>query len=440
MPADPDPTAAPSGNPLATRDQLALEDLAMRLHRSQPVREAIARCRQLMQADPRSRTASGEATLEVDLNEQSFLACGVTAAANPDDPKVYWGLNLPHKWFGRDVAGSRTGIDNPDNVYRMIEIVAQSSYVITGHVPAIPPADVSFTIFPVWPGVIDAKGGVFPPALGGITLKELDIDRSGAFTLSLDPSPAAGRRNHLQVKPGANVVFVRDSMADWARETPLYLSVKRVSGPPVKAPRDEEALCRVAAENVERSVRFWLDLPAHYYYRGEVNRLVTVSNPAFAKGGQFTANGNLDLGPDEAYVLTLDPLGADYVSVQLADLFGSSLDYAHHTASLGESQMAPNADGTITYVVSLKDPGVYNWLDPVGLDRTLFMFRYQGYDPDRVTPEAAIRLEKTVKVSELGKVLPRETRWVTAQERREQLAERLAAYDRRLSEVFSSVQ
>lgn len=439
MPIDHDHTTGPSGNPLATENQLALEALAMRLHRSQPVREAIARSRQLMQSDPRAKTASGKSTLDVDLIEQSFLACGITAAMNPDDPKVYWGYNLAHKWFGQAVEGSRTGIDNPDNVYRMIAIDAQSSYVITGRVPAIPPVDVSFTIFPVWPGIIDAKG-VFPPALGGVTLKELAIDPSGTFILSVDPSPAAGRRNHLQIKPGANVVFVRDSMSDWARETPLYLSVKRVSGPPVKPPRDEATLSCIAAENVERSVRFWLDLPAHYYYRGEVNRLVTVSNPAFAKGGQFTANGNLDLGPDEAYVLTLDPLGADYVSVQLADLFGSSLEHARHTASLSQAQMAPNADGTITYVASLKDPGVYNWLDPVGLDRTLFMFRYQGYDPDRVTPEAAIRLEKVVKLSELENVLPRETRRVTTQERRQQLAERLAAYNRRLSEEFSSVQ
>jgi hypothetical protein len=439
MPTGPKHTAAPSGNPLATQAQLVLEDLAMRLHRSQPVREAIARCRELLQADPRAKTASGRATLEIDLNEQSFLACGITAAANPDDPKVYWGLNLPHNWFGRKVEGSRTGIDNPDNVYRMIAIDDQSSYVTSGRVPAVPPVDVSFTVFPVWPGVIDAKG-VFPPALGGVTLKELDVDPSGQFILSADPSPAAGRRNHLQVKPGANVVFVRDSMSDWAREMPLYLSVRRVAGPPVKPPRDEETLSRIAAQNVERSVRFWLDLPAHYYYRGEVNRLVTVSNPAFAKGGQFTANGNLDLRPDEAYVLTLDPLGADYVSVQLADLFGSSLDYAHHTASLSQSQMALNEDGTITYVISLKDPGVYNWLDPAGLDRVLFMFRYQGYDPDRVTPEAAIRLERTVKCSELEKVLPRETRWVAPQERDRQLAERLATYNRRLSEVFSSVQ
>jgi len=429
-------TATVSGNPLATKDQLALEDLAMRLYRSQPVQEAKERSRQIMQADPRAKTASGKATLDLDLNELSFNACANTAAATPDDPKVYWGINLPHRWFGREIQGSRCGIDNPDNTYRMMAIDDQSSYVVTGHVPRTPPVDVSFTVFPVWPGIITNATGAFPAALGGIRLKDLEVDSSGAFTISLDPSPANGRRNHVQIKPGANVLFVRDSMSDWSNETPLYLSIKRVSGPPAKPRRDEDALMRLAAENVERSARFWLNLPAHYYYLTKANQLAVTQNPAFAtKGGQFTANGNFKLEPDDAYVLTLDPLGVDYVSVQVADLYGASLDYAHHTASLSASQMARNADGTITYVLSLTDPGVYNWLDPVGLDTGLFMFRYQGYDPDKVTPKTAIRLEKVVKLSQLTSVLPKETRWVTAEERRKQLAERLAAYNRRLSEV-----
>jgi hypothetical protein len=414
---------------------LALEDLAIRLYRSHPVEEAKARGRRLLQADPRAQTKSGKATLELDLNEIAFLACGITATANPDDPKIYWGLNLPHRWFGRDVPGSRCGIDNPDNAYRLMAIDDQSSYVVTGHVPPVPPVDVSFTVFPVWPGIIDAEG-VFPGALGGIRLADIEVDSAGAFTLTLDPMPANGRRNHLQVRPGACNLFVRDSMSDWARETPLQLSIKRVSGPPLKPLRDEAALMQLAAENVERSVKFWMHLPAKYYYHTGPNQLTVKPNPAFAtKGGQFTANGNFKLAPDEAYVFTLDPLGVSYVSVQLADLYGASLDYAHHTASLNRSQMVPNADGTLTYVLSLKDPGVHNWLDPTGLDTGLFMFRYQGYDPDKVTPQTAIRSEKVVKLDQLRSVLPKETRWVTPEQRRQQLAERLAAYNRRLAEV-----
>jgi len=435
----PQPPKGPaSGNPLATQDQVALEDLAIRLYLSQSVERAMERGRRIMRSDPRAQSISGKATLELDLNELAFGACAIAACDNPDDPKVYWGINMPHRWFGREVPGSRCGIDNPDNAYRWIAIDDQSSYVVTGRIPPTAPVDVTFTVFPVWPGVIETKGGIFPASLGGISLNEIEVE-SGAFTLSLDPSPANGRRNHLQVRPGAKLLFVRDSMSDWSRETPIYLSVKRVSGPPAKALRDEATLREVAAQNVDRSAQFWLDLPAHYYYHGEANRLFITTNPAIAKGGQFTGNGHFKLAEDEAYVLTLDPLGASYLSLQLADLYGASLEYAQHTSSLTKSQMAINADGTLTYVLSIKDPGIYNWLDPTGLDAGLFMFRYQGYDPAKVSPEKAIRFEKLVKLSQLHSVLPKETRRVTAEERRRQLAERLASYIRRLSEVFAAV-
>jgi hypothetical protein len=370
-----------------------------------------------------------------DLAELSFQACYIAAIDTPDDPKVFWGINMPRRWFGRDVPGSRCGIDNPDSVYRMISIDSQSTYVVAGRVLGTPPVNVSFTVFPVWPGLIDSASGEFPPALGGVSLKDLDVDASGSFTLTLSPSPAKGQRNHVQLRPGAKALFIRDTMSDWARETPLYLSVKRVDGPPPKVRRDEETLSQVAAKNVEQSARYWAALPAHYYYRTGPNELSVKENPAFAKGGQYTANGNFLLKEDEAYVFTLDPLGAGYLGVQLADLYGAALDYAHHTSSLTQAQMATNADGTLTYVLSIKDPGVYNWLDPTGLDRGLYMFRYHAYDPDKLTPEAAIRMEKTVKLSELDSVLPKGTRRVTPEERRQQLAERLSAYNRRLDET-----
>lgn len=422
-------------NPLATRQQIEAEDLAIHLYGSSAVQQAMERGRQIMRRDPRAATESGQATVESDLQELSFAACAITAVADPTDPKVYWSINLPHRWFGRSVPGSRCGIDNPDNAYRLIALHEQSSYRLTGRVPPEPPADVSFTVFPVWPGVIDAEG-IFPAALGGISLKEIELDASGHFALSLDATPAQGRRNHVQLKPGTCNLFVRDSMSDWSRETPLYLAIERLSGPAAPPePRDQAALVQQAARNVDRSVRFWLDLPSKYYYLAGPNRMAVTTNPAIAKGGQFTGNSHFELTDDQAYVLTLAPQDAAYVSVQLADLYGASLEYADHTSSLNASQVVANADGTLTYVLSRRDPGVHNWLDPVGLDRGLIMFRYQGYDAERLRLDAAVQMERVVALSQLDTVLPAHTRRVTLGERRRQLAERRAAYDRRLVET-----
>src|SRR5689334_42332 len=75
------------GNPLATPDQVAMEDLAMRLYRSNPVKDAMDRWRKLYKADPRASTASGKRTVDQDLNELSFQACYIAAIDTPDDPK-----------------------------------------------------------------------------------------------------------------------------------------------------------------------------------------------------------------------------------------------------------------------------------------------------------------------------------------------------------------
>ena len=88
-------------------------------------------------------------------------------------------------------------------------------------------------------------------------------------------------------------------------------------------------------------------------------------------------------------------------------------------------------------MLSLEDPGVYNWLDPTGLDAGLMMFRYQGYNLETVTPERAMAQQKVVKLSQLAHALPEETQWVSATERRRQVDARLAAYNLRLRETMA---
>jgi len=419
------------GNPLATKDQLATEAMAMRLFQSAPVRAAMARSRAQLQADERARTRSGAARLGLYVDEMSFLACTEAAARNADHPSFTWTLNLPHRWFGRDVPGSRSGVDNPDNAYRMLPIEPQAAYVITGRVPPTPAANVSFNVFDEYPG-----NGADSRSLGTITLADLALGPDRSFRLTADATPAAGRANHLQLAPAGKLIFVRDSMADWARETPLALKAERVSGP-APQPLREAALAEASAAIIDKAQAYWSQMMARYYFFAPPNKLTQVQNLAFVKGRQFTMNSHFRLAPDEAYVLTLDPMGVKYVGLQLSDLWGASLDYARHTASLSNGQVRPNPDGAITYVLSLNDPGVHNWLDPTGLEMGTFMFRYQGFDPAKVQPrpETAIRQEAVVKLADLDHALPPGTPRVTAEGRRQQLAARLAAYNRRIAEA-----
>ncbi|MGH6782340.1 MAG: hypothetical protein ACREB5_09570, partial [Sphingomonadaceae bacterium] len=156
--------------------------------------------------------------------------------------------------------------------------------------------------------------------------------------------------------------------------------------------------------------------------------------PRVRPGGRgFSTGGHFKLGPDEAWVVTLRPLGAASMGFQLTDPWGVAYDYVGRTSSLNDAQAKPNADGSYTFVVSQRDPGVYNWLDPEGQAAGLFAVRWQSL-PQGAVPGVAIKDARVVSLAQLKQTLPVETKLVTPDERKAQQAERAASYMRRLSQ------
>ena len=56
--------------------------------------------------------------------------------------------------------------------------------------------------------------------------------------------------------------------------------------------------------------------------------------------------------------------GADYFTVPLSNIWGTTLDIVDRTGSLNKAQSVPNEDGTYTYVISPTDPGVQTGSTP----------------------------------------------------------------------------
>ena len=418
-----------SANPLATPAQREIEALALRLFESDAVQRTLARLRPLFIADPRARTAAGHATLEQNLREIVFSAATCAASMDPANPRVCWTINLPHRWFGRDVPGSRHGVDNPDNIYRVIAIDDRSRYELRGRVPPAPAPDVSFTVFSAYPG-----NGEDSHSLGVLTLAELEVDVDGHFTLGVDPAPADGRRNHLQVKPGAKLLFVRDSMHDWATESPIELEVTRLSGP-ASAPVDETELVLRTVQIAERAVPYWIASMPQWFGQRPHNVIPLAGTTNFAYAKQANVGAQWRLADDEALVVTVDPMGAAYLGFQIADPWGATPDYITHSASLNAAQAEANADGTISFVVAPRDPQVPNWIDTVGLNEGTLLIRWQGMAPGALVPERSVRQAGVVKLSDIATLLPSRTRRLTATERAAQIAARAAGYARRLREA-----
>jgi hypothetical protein len=154
-----------------------------------------------------------------------------------------------------------------------------------------------------------------------------------------------------------------------------------------------------------------------------------LSSPKIREGGRWglSSSGHFQLADDEALILTLDPIGAKYLAVQLANGWLGSLDYLHHTASLNLSQAKPNPDGTLTLVVAPKDPGVVNWLDTTGLHEGTLFVRWQKLPETLDAYAQGVRSVRLIKVADLDPALPR----LTQTARKAQLEERAAAYARR---------
>jgi hypothetical protein len=94
--------------------------------------------------------------------------------------------------------------------------------------------------------------------------------------------------------------------------------------------------------------------------------------------------------------------------------------------------MARDADGRYTCVVALRDPGVHNWIDTGGLHQTHAIQKWQGLPRGADGVHQPTIEGRLVKLADLKRVLPPETRWVTPAERAQQLAQREAAFARRL--------
>jgi hypothetical protein len=77
----------------------------------------------------------------------------------------------------------------------------------------------------------------------------------------------------------------------------------------------------------------------------------------------FVSSGHFQLGNNEALVVTLDRLRADYLGFQLSDPWGVAPEYGSRNGSrngsLNRSQAKANPDGTYIYVIAADDPGVY---------------------------------------------------------------------------------
>jgi len=266
--------------------------------------------------------------------------------------------------------------------------------------------------------------------IGIVDFDTLEMDADGNFELIVSPHEHAG--NSFRTEPSENhmLLVVRDAIYDWNRDEPATVQVEMLDAGEVPLKRIEDRHLPRRLRNltnfIRSSAREWI------CRNGDV--VADVGLNAFWTGKEQARGGIqhavyhfmvFDIAEDEALVIEADvPHGGRFWAVQLANLYYDTVDYLNNQSSLNGNQTATDADGKARFVLSLTDPGVANWLDPVGNRRGVAAWRWVHCD-NVTTPRV-----RKVKLADLDQHLPAETATVDPDQRRATIAARGAGIRR----------
>ncbi|KHK89189.1 DUF1214 domain-containing protein [Novosphingobium malaysiense] len=327
-------------------------------------------------------------------------------APRPDCPIFYrdavWAPLIP--WGG----------PASDMVYRWGFLDGRHDYRITGK-----RGTVLFTDFHLFDGYFGAET---MRDLGNFDLDDFALEADGSFEIIASPRPQPG--NWMKLDPTCSNIAIqmRETWWDWANETGTQLHVERIDDEPrtmLWSPEEFRQRLHWAGRLVEQTI-----LRALGY--GKMVRKMAGGENIFSQVlGESGENRNFgaspragyacacwNLEPGQALVIESAVPQARYWSLQLTSPFWDTLDFNHHQTGLNGHQVRIDSDGKVRFVIAHTDPGIHNWLDPMGLPLGQCMYRW--YDGTvSGGPQA-----KLVPVSEIDAHLPADTARVNGDERK----------------------
>ncbi|MCV7215090.1 hypothetical protein H7J51_07310 [Mycobacterium crocinum] len=408
-------------DPVATASQHEQELAALELTEHPTVKEAYRTVAENWLSRAKASDAMRE-RFDAAFAEVMFSAAVWSSNQDKLRPKVSCITRLAHPVGDRQIPGSRWGIDNPDTVYRVIPISGDERYVIRGRVGEHRMTENYFTLWDANMGTVAVLNG-----------KTMDVDSDGSYTITVDSEPANGRGNHVQTTSEAHEFYIRDVLLDWARDDPNHITVERLGGTPGTPARTLGEQAEATAEMMAYFANFTGKL-SHGIYKMPANHfnLAWSADKVGAMKNQVYVMGRFDLGPDETFVVDVKDGGAEYFTVPLSNIWGTTLNIVDRTGSLNKVQSVPNDDGSYTYVISPVDPGVANWIDSDGLREGVLTLRMAEFGEDGPTPDLGAT-GRVVALDRLDDEAPGLAK-VTPEQRAEQLVSRRQAYLRRLPE------
>ncbi len=203
---------------------------------------------------------------------------------------------------------------------------------------------------------------------------------SGEFQVLLSVNkPEYWHGPWLPLRSETTDLLVREYFGDWENEEPGDYRLQRLDSTPTKSPLTLTAAEQLLADTVTQFSQRAPQWKTHIdQARKHLVNKVVMRKTAQGLENNYYGSAWFRISNDEALVIELEDPQALLWSVQLGNVWWESLDYINHTASYNDYQAVASSDGIYRFVLSQKDPGVANWLDPVGHSEGALLFRIQG--------------------------------------------------------------
>jgi hypothetical protein len=421
--------------PLANGSQIEAEQAALRIYASPPLLALRPQLRKILEQDPAGKMPDGARQIDRVLEFWTMSHIMWQVGGDTFRPAILWHVdNSRHRWFGHEMLGMGAAGDNPDHIYRGAFLDGASSYEISGQMGRNPPTQLSFELFHGEPGkTVLSKQTSATPDLGNqvsmITADHMKIATDGRFTVTIGLREQAADSDYLRSAAGPLQLAIRDVLSDW-KQTPTLVTIRRTRGPPAPPPPTEAEITARIVADLPDFVRFWSGFKNNWLGGIADNKW---AGPAPRAGGWgYLLGGRFCLTDDQAIVLTVDDVGSSYIGFQaLSPWLMMAADARSRTLSLNKAQVLRNPDGTVTYVLALKDPGVANWIDTAGLHQGMYIVRWQGVPRD-ADVNAMVKDFKVIGLPDLETSLPSFVPRLNAAERARQIAQRQSDFDQRL--------
>jgi len=302
----------------------------------------------------------------------------------------------------------------------------------------IPPADFKYR-YAVLDGLLWGKRGTscfvdfqlfsrFLGSPGGSRLSNLDLDQVTKADGTFEVFIGAHEEFALDPESRSNMILGRECFLDWESEKAAEVHIEIADDKGIGSVVISEERLGEKLKDALAFVKFVISQFAIMNNDGVISG--SKSNEFFldAFGQNAGGAGNpvaiypsmiYDITEEDALIIEWDiPASCKYWGIQISDIWHQVTDYIYHQSGLNSHQAFIGGDGKFRAVLSLRDPGISNWLDPVAISHGFVICRFYQLQG------SVLPISRKVLFEDLTNELPADTLRVTPEQRKASIARR----------------